>query len=470
MIRVFNQYVSQKSICLVLWEGLLIGLCISLAAKIRFWNEPETFASFTAWPGFGLQLLVTIAVFQACFYYNDLYNSQAASTRQEQAIRLWQALGAACLVCGCLYFLVPSIEIGRGVFFISVLLLAGATMLSRMTLDFTWPRTAPRQNVLILGTGPLALTVAREFSLRQNDLNVHVVGLVEKNGSGAHPTINSMSGLAVLGGVDSLQKIASEHRVHRIVVALEDQRGALPARDLVNLRVRGIPVEEASTTLAALTGRIWLSTARPSWFLYSEGFRRSKLTLTLKRFLDLVFGLAGLILSAPLMVLVAIAIRLDSPGPVLYRQQRVGLGGKIFEVLKFRSMKVGAESNGAQWALKNDPRVTRLGRILRKYRLDELPQFINVIRGDMSFVGPRPERPVFVEQLQKVIPYYDVRHSVRPGLTGWAQVRYRYGSSVEESAQKLEYDLFYLKNLSLSFDCAIVFQTVRIVLFGHGAR
>jgi exopolysaccharide biosynthesis polyprenyl glycosylphosphotransferase len=202
-----------------------------------------------------------------------------------------------------------------------------------------------------------------------------------------------------------------------------------------------------------------------------DGFRRSTVTAVIKRALDLACGLVGLLLSGPAMALIAIAIRLDSKGPAIFRQIRVGLRGKPFELLKFRSMRVDAEvANGAQWAQEKDPRVTRLGGFLRRYRLDELPQFLNVIRGEMSFVGPRPERPVFVEQLRQKISYYDERHSVRPGLTGWAQVQYRYGASVEDTARKLEYDLFYLKNMSILFDCAIILKTIRIVLTGFGGR
>jgi exopolysaccharide biosynthesis polyprenyl glycosylphosphotransferase len=205
--------------------------------------------------------------------------------------------------------------------------------------------------------------------------------------------------------------------------------------------------------------------------VFSDGFQRSTLTSIIKRALDLACSIVGLVLSSPAMLLIGIAIRLDSKGPAIYRQTRVGLRGRPFEVLKFRSMRTDAEAeNGAQWAQDEDPRVTRVGRFLRRYRLDELPQFVNVIRGEMSFVGPRPERPVFVEQLRQKISYYDERHSVRPGLTGWAQVSYHYGASFEDTARKLEYDLFYLKNMSVLFDCAIILKTIRIVLTGFGGR
>jgi exopolysaccharide biosynthesis polyprenyl glycosylphosphotransferase len=232
-----------------------------------------------------------------------------------------------------------------------------------------------------------------------------------------------------------------------------------------------VRVEDAASALSGLTGRVSLRAVRASWFVFSDGFHRSKWNDLLKRVLDLAAGILGFVVSMPVMILVALAVRLDSKGPIIYRQLRVGRMGRGFDVLKFRSMRTDAEqANGAQWASENDPRMTRIGRFLRKYRLDELPQFVNVIRGEMSFVGPRPERPCFVEELRKTIPYYDERHSVRPGLTGWAQVQYAYGSSIEDAFNKLEYDLFYLQNMSLTFDLAIIFRTIRIVIGGRGGR
>jgi sugar transferase (PEP-CTERM system associated) len=304
--------------------------------------------------------------------------------------------------------------------------------------------------VLILGGGDLADSVADEFE-RRGDLNFRVVG-VEKPDC-------------------ELPAIVRNRKVSRIVVALENQRGAMPTRDLVRLRVQGVEVEDAHSALASLTGRVWLRAVRPSWFVYSDGFHRSGWIDFAKRVIDLSFGLMGLVLFAPIIALIAIAIKLDSKGAVVYSQERVGLAGKIFRVLKFRSMRSDAEAGtGAQWAIKDDPRVTRLGRFLRKYRLDEIPQFINVIRGDMSFVGPRPERPVFVDKLRELVPFYDERHSVRPGVTGWAQVEYTYGASTEDAYRKLEYDLFYLQNMSIVFDLAIILRTARIVLLGKGSH
>jgi sugar transferase (PEP-CTERM system associated) len=469
MVRIFSQYVSVKSILLVLLESVLITFSVLCGVKLRFWSDPAAFQDYTALPDFAFQCLIIVVIFQLCFYYNDLYDLNTVRRRSEQLIRSGQSVGAACLILGLLYFLVPTLLIGRGVFFITLALVVTSVFVSRTLIDSAWQASATPQNALILGTGGLAQAVAQELTLR-GDLGIHLVGFVETtvpNGGSREAVFRHR----VVGSADELQSIAREHRVSRIIVATEDRRGVLPIRDLAKLRLQGIHVEDAQSAVASLSGRVWLDTVHPSWFVFSDGFRRSRVTTGLKRAIDAMLGLAALLCSLPIMLVVAIAIVLDSRGPILYRQVRVGLSGKTFEVLKFRSMREGAEDlNGAQWAQENDPRVTRLGRFLRKVRLDELPQFVNVIRGDMSFVGPRPERPVFVAKLRQIIPYYDERHTVRPGITGWAQVQYSYGASVEDAMRKLEYDLFYLKNMSILFDCAIVIQTVRIVLFGRGGR
>jgi sugar transferase (PEP-CTERM system associated) len=468
MIRVFSQYVSSKSIVMMVLEGGLLALALVCGVWIRFWGNGAAFEDYVGLPDFGLQAVAFVGILQICFYYCDLYDLSSIRRRGEQIIALVQSLGAASLLLGLLYYVFPSLLIGRGVFFITVALVSGFVVLSRTLLDQVWQVAAPKENILILGSGPLALTVARELNQR-DDLNATLVGFAQV--AGATPKAEANGDLRVLGSSDQVREIVEKNSISRIVVALEDRRKALPVHELVRLRVSGIRVEDANSTVSALTGRIWLEMVQPSWFVFSDGFQRSTLTSVIKRALDLACGLLGLALSLPAMLLVALAIRLDSKGPVIFRQTRVGLRGKPFEVLKFRSMRVDAEAeNGAQWAKEEDPRVTRVGRCLRRYRLDELPQFLNVIRGEMSFVGPRPERPVFVEQLRQAISYYDERHSVRPGLTGWAQVSYRYGASFEDTARKLEYDLFYLKNMSVWFDCAIILKTIRIVLTGFGGR
>jgi sugar transferase (PEP-CTERM system associated) len=469
MIRIFNQYVSPKSVLLMFTESALIALALACGLRLRFWNNPDEMDALIHFPDIAIQGLVIVIIFQLCFYYSDLYNLSVLRGRSEQIICLGQSLGSACLILGALYYIFPGLLIGRGTFLISVFLVGAFVTLNRVVLDRAWKIAAPKQNILILGTQEIALNVARELNAR-DDLNVSLAGFVEAKRGDSGPG-KMLFGHPVLGSAEDLERLVPEHRIARIVVAMEDRRGRMPVRELVRLRVQGVRVEDAHSTMSSLTGRIWLESIHPSWFVFSDGFHRSRLNLAVKRALDLSFGILGLAISLPVMALVAIAVKLDSEGPAIFRQERVGLGGKIFQVLKFRSMRMDAEdSNGAQWAAKDDPRATRVGKFIRKFRLDELPQFLNVIRGEMSFVGPRPERPVFVEQLRKDISYYDERHSVRPGVTGWAQVMYRYGANAEDAYRKLEYDLFYLKNMSIFFDCVIVLKTIRTVLTGSGGR
>lgn len=469
MIRIFNQYVSPKSLLLMFIEGVLIALALVCGVQLRFWGHADEIGTVVQFPDIAIQGFMIILIFQLCFYYSDLYDLNVIRGRSEQLICLGQSLGSACLLLGAIYYLFPGLMIGRGIFLISVFLVGAFVTLNRVVLDRTFQIAAPMQNILILGTHSMAVNVARQLMAR-DDLNIKLVGFAETRQGDAGPE-KAILGIPVFEAAGNLESTALEHHVSRIIVAMEDRRGRMPVRELVRLRVQGVRVEDAHSTLSSLTGRVWLESIQPSWFVFTDGFRRSATTLAIKRSLDLALSIIGLVVCLPVMALVAIAVRLDSKGPVIYRQKRVGLGGRPFEVLKFRSMRADAEqANGAQWASKDDPRVTRVGRFIRKFRLDELPQFVNVIHGEMSFVGPRPERPVFVEQLRKEISYYDERHSVRPGLTGWAQVEYPYGSTVEDAFRKLEYDLFYLKNMSIFFDCAIVFKTMRTVLTGKGGR
>lgn len=449
-------------------EATLIVLSLICAAKLRFWNSPAEFGFYVALPDFAVQSAIVVGVCLACFYYNELYDLSAGSGSMDQVLRIEQSLGAASLLLGLLYFLFPNLLLSRGVFIIGLILVTILVVLSRRFLERAWQLGSPIQRVVILGTGALALELAREVTLRR-DLGMKLEGFV--SGAVLQADNERIFGFPILGSATEMEAITKRSAISRIIVALENCRGVLPAKELVTLRVQGVRVDDAASVLSALTGRIPLHAVKPSWFVFSDGFHRSKWNELLKRTLDLSAGIAGLLLALPIMALVAFAIQVDSKGPVIYRQTRVGRMDRCFDVLKFRSMRVDAEqNNGAQWAVKNDPRVTRVGGFLRKYRLDELPQFLNVVRGDMSFVGPRPERPCFVEELRQQIPYYDERHSVRPGITGWAQVQYAYGASVEDAFKKLEYDLFYLKNTSLSFDLAIILKTIKIVIGAHGGR
>ena len=266
-------------------------------------------------------------------------------------------------------------------------------------------------------------------------------------------------------------EVVNKQKVHRVIVAMPDRRGTIPMQELLALRMRGVKIEEATSWLEKISGKIEVDNLYPSWLVFSEGFRRSTAFIIVRRLLSITISLIGLILAAPLLPLIMLAIRLDSRGPVFYTQTRVGKAGRFFKVVKFRTMCQNAEAaSGPQWAGDNDPRVTRVGKVLRSSRLDEIPQLWCVLKGDMAFVGPRPERPEFIEWLSKEIPYYGVRHMVRPGLTGWAQVRYKYGSTIEDSREKLQYDLYYIKNASIGFDLLIMFLTVKTVLLRRGAQ
>jgi sugar transferase (PEP-CTERM system associated) len=467
MIRIFSQYVSAKGMLLFFLQTVLIGSALVCGVRLRFWWNPAEFDAYVYSPNFPWQALAIIVVFQICFYHGNLYAPLALQKWSEQLLCLGQSLGMGCLLLGIMYFAVPSLLVGRGIFLISTVLTIAFVAAIRAALNGAWDIAGLEHHTLIVGTGTLAGEVAAELRTR-SDLSAPIAGFVTAPGEGRleAPTDEHR----VLGSTSDLQDIVRARNISRIIVAVEDRRGRLPVRQLLRLRGEGVQVEDAHTTLAALTGRVRIDTIQPSWFVFSDGFRRSTLTMTTKRIGDVVLASIGLVLSLPLMALAAIAIWIDSGSPILYRQTRVGLRGKHFKLLKFRSMAQDAETQGAQWAVSNDPRVTRVGRFFRRYRLDEMPQFINIIRGEMSFVGPRPERPVFVQQLREASIYFDERHLVRPGLTGWAQVQYVYGSSVEEAVRKLEYDLFYLKNMSVFFDLLIVAKTLRIVLTGHGAR
>ncbi len=468
MMSICHHHISGKSILLMGLESFLFVAALLCGVQIRFWSDPEAIYTYIQNPAFVFQTLVVVITFQACFYYGDLYNVSALRPPSRQFVSLGNSLGIGCLILGVGYFIFPNLLIGRGVFFISILFAGTFVLLTRMAVERAWPVAASGQKVAILGTGALAQTVASAIADR-SDQGLRLVGFIA---AGTEPAPNG-DGMVkpALGAADQLEAIVERYGVSRLVIAVQDRRGRLPVDSLVKLRTRGIRIEDAHTAVSSLTGRVWLGLVQPSWFIFSSGFSRSPLLLSLKRVADVCFAGVGLAVGWPLMLLIALAIRLGSRGPVIFRQTRVGLNGRHFEVLKFRSMYADAEAHtGARWAAEDDPRVTRVGWFLRKFRLDEIPQFINILRGDMSFVGPRPERPVFVEQLRSQVPYYDQRHSVRPGLTGWAQVEYSYGASVEDAIRKLEYELFYLKNMSAFFDLVIVLKTIRVVLRGRYGR
>ncbi|MCP9439380.1 MAG: TIGR03013 family PEP-CTERM/XrtA system glycosyltransferase [Nitrospira sp.] len=325
-----------------------------------------------------------------------------------------------------------------------------------------------KRRVVLLGCGQLAVELYRVLA-EKRWTNLQVIGVVDQNPPQAADSF-PVKDLQVLGSCEDLRGIVEEFAVNMIVVCMEDRRAGLPVHALLDLKARGIEVIDGHQMFEEVSGRLSIDQLRPSALIFSTGFKRRAPTKVLKRTVDLTVSVLGLAILAPVLCIIALLIKLDSPGPIFYRQMRVGLGGQPFMMWKFRSMYQEAERHGPRWAEKNDARVSRVGRILRKFRLDEIPQLYNVIRGEMSLVGPRPERPVFVNELRKSIPYYDIRHTVRPGLTGWAQTQFQYGASAEDAHAKLQYDLYYVKNMTFALDLRIMLETIRVVLLGEGAR
>jgi sugar transferase (PEP-CTERM system associated) len=323
-----------------------------------------------------------------------------------------------------------------------------------------------QERVLVVGTAQAGITLVRELLVRP-ELNLKVVGFLDEKGENIGKSLVNPS---IIGSVNQVSDIVNEKGVSRVILSLNERRGCTPVEQLLQLKFSGVQVEEAHSVYEKLTGKILLMNLAPSWLFLSAGFRKSRTLLAAKRCIDIAVSLLAIILGLPLMAVLALAIWLETRSPILFRQQRVGLGQRPFTILKFRSMFQDAEARGPSWALSNDPRITRVGRLLRKFRLDELPQLFNVLRGEMSLVGPRPEQTQLCAMLDKRIPMYWRRHSVRPGITGWAQVKYQYGSTIEETERKLEYDLYYIKNLSLKLDLAVILATFNVVLFGRGAK
>jgi sugar transferase (PEP-CTERM system associated) len=390
----------------------------------------------------------------------DLYDSSQIQARMDQAFRLLFVLGLVALVLGGVLKFYPGFLPGKNSAFAGVVILAFGLFAWRSVYFWMVQQPFFRERVYVLGTGDRAERVVK--GLRQRaELGVEVVGW----------TGNIPGELTRESVASDLLERAKESGVHRVIVAMPDRRGTLPVEELLVLRLGGVKVEEATSWLEKISGRIEVEQLYPSWLIFAEGFRFSGFFRVVRRVLNFVVALIGLIFSLPLLPFIVLLVKLDSPGPILYHQIRVGQGGKTFYCYKFRTMRQDAEADrGATWATDDDPRITRGGKFLRASRLDEIPQLWCVLKGDMHFVGPRPERPEFVEWLSREIPYYGVRHVVRPGITGWAQVQYKYGNTLEDAREKLQYDLFYIKNASIGLDLLIWFQTVKIVLLGRGAK
>ena len=463
MIRLFNRYWALPAAVSLAIEAALLSAAVPLSIQLRLGLGPGTPPP----PSTVLQeALAFMIVGLLCLYANSLYDFGERLSTRELTIRLLRTFSIQAVASWALYFIVPDVQMGRGVFALALLFGMSFVLAWRVLLRWILRSEGFSERILIIGSDQKAIDIARE-TLSRKHLGYRVVGFLDDD-----PALQGVSLInpRVIGTTAHACDLALQHGATRVVVAAMDYRGRLSMDSLLQCKTRGVRVQEGSSYYEQLTGKIMLEGLRKSWLVFSDGFVVSRGTLFAKRLLDVLVATVGILVTWPLMLLVALAVRLDSPGPVFFRQERVGRNGREFTLWKFRSMRTDAEAAGAQWAVQGDPRVTRVGRFIRKTRLDELPQFWNVLNGDMSLVGPRPERRMFVDQLQEQCPWYQQRLVVRPGLTGWAQVKAPYASTFEESIEKLKFDLYYIKNLSLFLDISILFSTARIVLLGRGAR
>jgi sugar transferase (PEP-CTERM system associated) len=426
--------------------------------------------------GRGILSCLTVAILcQASLSYNDLYDWKVSQNRAELGNRLVHSLGYSLMMLAILVFLMPQLFHFPGIgnlqsetWKLIVLLSLSFAVVWAWRAGFHWffYKWNFGESVLILGTGEQARNIAG--LIHDNPISgFEAVGLVGKGETDAAAPRH----LSIVGQEADLPQLARDAGVARVVAAYEERRGALPVPELLRCRMDGVLAEEREVMYERVTGKISVESLRPSYLIYGPGFSQPPLAVAIKRTVDILASMTGLILSSPVCVLAALLILLDSRGPLLFRQERVGQDGRVFKIIKFRTMQQNAEAvTGPVWATTNDARVTRVGRLLRLLRVDEIPQMLNVLAGHMSFIGPRPERPFFVEELARANPFYALRHTVKPGLSGWAQVRHPYGASVEDALEKLRYDLYYLKTMSLVFDLNIIMRTVGVVLFGKGAR
>ncbi|MFC3713482.1 TIGR03013 family XrtA/PEP-CTERM system glycosyltransferase [Sphingoaurantiacus capsulatus] len=463
MIRLFKHYIPTPLLFLGVIEFLLLLISAEAAWQLR--ADQIGIDALPTTDRFGEVLtyaMVVSVVMLATGLYQPLHGYRSVRL---VATRLLVAFALSLVVLAVVFFLLPNVALWRSIFLYAALFSYVLIMVARGVFGklINWNRF--RRRVVVLGAGERAAKL--EEVSRSPDAGFQIVRYVRM--TDREPRV---AGAVVREEVSSFYDLADELGVEEIVLALEERRGALPTGDLLKAKLAGVHVTDMSSFLERETGRVDLGSVSPSWLIFSDGFLGAKGSAVLgKRLYDIAASSLLLAISSPLLLVAAALIKLTSPGPVFYRQERVGQFGRSFDVIKFRSMRTDAEKDGTpQWAQKSDPRVTAIGRIIRATRIDEIPQIINVLRGDMSFVGPRPERPFFVQDLAAQIPFYNERHVVKPGITGWAQLNYPYGASVDDARHKLEYDLYYVKNYSMFLDLLILIQTVRVILWRDGVR
>lgn len=467
MLKIGGQKIPTPLLLLLAIDCFLIVLGLILATGLRLGINGFSYVVhyLMSWEIF-FRFLLVILICEVSLYFNDLYDFRLMPTRNEIVVRLLQAYGIACLGLSVSYYVAPDLGFGRGIAALAAPVIVAMTLGWRLLLSRGPNTLGSAERMLIMGTGPTGISLARVI-LSRPELKLKVVGFLDEKGEDIG---KSLVNPGIIGATEEVEDVVDREKIDHVVISLLERRGRMPVRQLLHLKFAGVKVEDAHAFYERMTGRIILERLSPSWLILSDGFRKSALLVWAKRAIDIVISLIALVFCVPVFIATSIAIWIETGSPIFYKQTRTGLRGRAFQMLKFRSMRVNAEAAGPQWAGENDRRITRVGRWIRKYRIDELPQFINVLRGEMSIVGPRPERPEFVSMLEEKIPFYGLRHSVRPGITGWAQVKYQYGASIEETETKLEHDLFYIKHLSIMLDLAVLFETAKVMLSGRGAK
>jgi sugar transferase (PEP-CTERM system associated) len=461
MIRLLNVYYPTRTVMLLLCEAVIVASCFLAAAFVAL-GPPDAWLALNYEYGYFKIAALTFISLNFSYYF-DLFEPQLVSARQAIYFRILLVLGFDCFAFSAILYIFPEFDIGQGhAIALGLAILTPVLILWRRAYDWIMSWSVIRERVYVLGAGEFARSIVETIGARP-DLGMEVVDWREV--SAPEPEERKKI------WIQALERISvSTNPVGRVIIAMERQRGELPMQELLALRFKGIIVEDVGALRERLSGKIQLDGLRPSTFLYSEGFRLRASQQFTRQILSTLAAAIGLLLFSPLFPLAVLAVRLSSKGPIFFKQTRVGAGGRTFQVVKFRTMFTDAESGGARWATKNDPRVTRVGMFMRKTRIDEVPQLWNVLKGEMGFVGPRPERPEFIPMLTEHLPYYYMRHLIRPGLTGWAQVRYGYGATLAEAREKLEYDLYYIKHMSLGLDLLIMFETIKTILRRRGAQ
>ena len=443
---------------------LYCGVIVAMYIRLGISGTAYQLSAKNGW----VKIAFATAVCLLILYFYDLYDYIVMTNRRELLLRLVQALGIAWILLAITFYFFPPLLLGRGVSVISVPLVLAMLLLWRIGIHALTGHPDIGEKILVVGTGQTALDTA-EAVWERRDAGYRIVGFVSENGAKPREKLGRSE---ILGRAADIEKVIRNENIDRVVIAVRERRGAFPSDALLKMSLAGdVSIEECTSFFERITGKVHVDMLRPSWLIFAGRRRDSPVKMALRESVHRILAFAGLVLSLPIAAITALLIKLDSRGPVFYMQERVGKNGQVFSVIKFRSMKVDAEEEGKPlWAATNDERTTRIGKLIRKLRIDEIPQFWNILRGDMNFVGPRPERPHFVKQLATEIPYFEHRHLVAPGLTGWAQIKYPYGASVSDAIQKLQYDLYYIKNQSLTLDMVIVFETVKTVLLGKGGR